>query len=266
MNPGFSFGSYVSGTSFVHRLDPRTKLIAGCVFIVVLLCAKSAAALAVCAAFTALYYALAQIPPSKAARSLAPLMAIVVIVAVLNLFVTQGGQVLVDWGILRISEAGVQTCLFMGARLTIMMLGMSLITLTTMTIDLTEAFEWVLKPFARFGVPAHELGMIMGIALRFMPQFANELAVVYHAQVSRGARLLNSPARGVRMLTSLMVPLFTSVFRHAETLSAAMDARCYHGGEGRTHLHPLRFAPRDGAAAAFMAVLAGCVAVIGYLL
>ena len=266
MNPGFSFGSYVSGTSCVHRLDPRTKLIAGCAFIVVLLCAKTAAALAVCAAFTALCYALAQIPPSKAARSLAPLMAIVIIVAVLNLFVTQGGQVLVDWGILRISEAGVQTCLFMGARLTIMMLGMSLITLTTMTIDLTEAFEWVLKPLARFGVPAHELGMIMGIALRFMPQFANELAVVYHAQVSRGARLPNSPARGVHMLTSLMVPLFTSVFRHAETLSAAMDARCYHGGEGRTHLHPLRFAPRDGAATAFMAVLAGCVATIGYLL
>lgn len=266
MNPGFSFGSYVSGTSCVHRLDPRTKLIAGCAFIVVLLCAKTAAALAICAVFTALCYALAQIPPSKAARSLAPLMAIVVIVAVLNLFVTQGGQVLVDWGILRISEAGVQTCLFMGARLTIMMLGMSLITLTTMTIDLTEAFEWVLKPFARFGVPAHELGMIMGIALRFMPQFANELAVVYHAQVSRGARLSNSPAREVRMLTSLMVPLFTSVFRHAETLSAAMDARCYHGGEGRTHLHPLRFAPRDAAAAAFMAVLAGCVAAIGYLL
>lgn len=266
MNPGFSFGSYVSGTSCVHRLDPRTKLIAGCAFIVVLLCAKTAAALAICAVFTALCYALAQIPPSKAARSLAPLMAIVVIVAVLNLFVTQGGQVLVDWGILRISEAGVQTCLFMGARLTIMMLGMSLITLTTMTIDLTEAFEWVLKPFARFGVPAHELGMIMGIALRFMPQFANELAVVYHAQVSRGARLSSSPARGVRMLTSLMVPLFTSVFRHAETLSAAMDARCYHGGEGRTHLHPLRFAPRDAAAAAFMAVLAGCVAAIGYLL
>ena len=266
MNPGFSFGSYVAGTSCVHRLDPRTKLIAGCVFIVVLLCAKSAAALVVCAAFTALCYALAQIPPSKAARSLAPLMAIVVIVAVLNLFVTQGGQVLVNWGILRISEAGVQTCLFMGARLTIMMLGMSLITLTTMTIDLTEAFEWVLKPFARFGVPAHELGMIMGIALRFMPQFANELVTVYHAQVSRGAKLSNSPVKGVRMLSSLMVPLFTSVFRHAETLSAAMDARCYHGGEGRTHLHPLHFAPRDGVAAAAVALLACCVAAVNVLL
>lgn len=266
MNPGFSFGSYVSGTSCVHRLDPRTKLIAGCAFIVVLLCAKTAAALAVCAAFTALCYALAQIPPSKAARSLAPLMVIVIIVAVLNLFVTQGGQVLVDWGILRISEAGVQTCLFMGARLTIMMLGMSLITLTTMTIDLTEAFERLLSPFARFGLPAHELGMIMGIALRFMPQFANELVTVYHAQVSRGAKLSNSPVKGVRMLSSLMVPLFTSVFRHAETLSAAMDARCYHGGEGRTHLHPLHFAPRDGVAAAAVALLACCVAAVNVLL
>ena len=228
MNPGFSFGSYVSGTSCVHRLDPRTKLIAGCAFIAVLLCAKTAAALAVCAVFTALCYALAQIPPSKAARSLALLMAIVVIVAVLNLFVTQGGQVLVDWGILRISEAGVQTCLFMGARLTIMMLGMSLITLTTMTIDLTEAFEWVLKPLARFGVPAHELGMIMGIALRFMPQFANELAVVYHAQVSRGARLSNSPARGVHMLTSLMLPPRRSTHAPASASLRPARRRCRH--------------------------------------
>lgn len=266
MNAGFSFGSYIPGTSCVHRLDPRTKLVLGCAFIVVLLCSQSAAALAVCAAFVALAYGLAQIPPSKALQSLAPLMAIVVIVAVLNLFVTQGGAVLVDWGFLRISEAGVSTCVFMGCRLTIMMLGMSLITLTTMTIDLTEAFERLLGPFARFGLPAHELGMIMGIALRFMPQFATELVTVYHAQVSRGAKLSNSPVKGVRMLSSLMVPLFTSVFRHAETLSSAMDARCYHGGEGRTHLHPLHFAPRDGVAVAAVAVLAGCVVALNLLL
>ncbi|WP_337368547.1 energy-coupling factor transporter transmembrane component T [Senegalimassilia faecalis] len=266
MNAGFSFGSYIPGQSCVHRLDPRTKLVLGCVFIVVLLCSQSVMTLAICAAFVAAAYGLAQIPPSKAVASVAPLMAIVVIVALLNLFVTQGGEVLVDLGFLRISEAGVYTCLFMGARLTIMMLGMSLITLTTMTIDLTEAFERLFSPFARFGLPAHELGMIMGIALRFMPQFANELVTVYHAQVSRGAKLSNSPVKGVRMLSSLMVPLFTSVFRHAETLSAAMDARCYHGGEGRTHLHPLHFAPRDGVAAAAVALLACCVAALNVLL
>lgn len=262
MNAGFSFGSYIPGQSCVHRLDPRTKLVLGCVFIVVLLCSQSVMTLAICAAFVAAAYGLAQIPPSKAVASVAPLMAIVVIVALLNLFVTQGGEVLVDLGFLRISEAGVYTCLFMGARLTIMMLGMSLITLTTMTIDLTEAFERLLSPFARFGLPAHELGMIMGIALRFMPQFATELANVYHAQISRGAALDGSPVKGLRMLSSVTIPLFASVFRHAETLSAAMDARCYHGEEGRTRLHPLRYSKFDAfAIAAFAVLVCGVVAV-----
>lgn len=262
MNAGFSFGSYIPGQSCVHRLDPRTKLVLGCVFIVVLLCSQSVMTLAICAAFVAAAYGLAQIPPSKAVASVAPLMAIVVIVALLNLFVTQGGEVLVDLGFLRISEAGVYTCLFMGARLTIMMLGMSLITLTTMTIDLTEAFERLFSPFARFGLPAHELGMIMGIALRFMPQFATELANVYHAQISRGAALDGSPVKGLRMLSSVTIPLFTSVFRHAETLSAAMDARCYHGEEGRTRLHPLRYSKFDAfAIAAFAVLVCGVVAV-----
>lgn len=262
MNAGFSFGSYIPGQSCVHRLDPRTKLVLGCVFIVVLLCSQSVMTLAICAAFVAAAYGLAQIPPSKAVASVAPLMAIVVIVALLNLFVTQGGEVLVDLGFLRISEAGVYTCLFMGARLTIMMLGMSLITLTTMTIDLTEAFERLFSPFARFGLPAHELGMIMGIALRFMPQFATELANVYHAQISRGAALDGSPVKGLRMLSSVTIPLFASVFRHAETLSAAMDARCYHGEEGRTRLHPLRYSKFDAfAIVAFAVLVCGVVAV-----
>ena len=266
MMRGFSFGSYVPGTSPVHKLDARAKLLLGCAFIVITLNARSFLALIPVALFVVGAYALARIPARKALRSLAPLMFIVVIASIMNLFVVQGGPVYFEWAFIRVSEQGVFTCLLIACRLLLMMAGMSLVTLTTMTLDLTEAFERLLSPFARIGVPAHEIGMIMGIALRFMPQFANELAVVYHAQVSRGARLSNSPARGVRMLTSLMVPLFTSVFRHAETLSAAMDARCYHGGEGRTHLHPLRFAPRDAAAAAFMAVLAGCVAAIGYLL
>ena len=256
---GFSFGSYIPGSSPVHRVDPRAKLLLGCAFIIVLLVAKTPAALAVCAAFVLGVYLLARIPFSKAMQSLAPLLVIVITVVVLNLFTATEGTVLIDWGILKIRDLGITNALFMGARLTIMMLGMSLITLTTMTIDLTEAFERLLSPFARFGLPAHELGMIMGIALRFMPQFASELATVYHAQVSRGAAMANSPVKGVRMLSSLMVPLFTSVFRHAETLSAGMDARCYHGGVGRTRLHPLHFAARDGVAVAAIAALAVCV-------
>ena len=262
----FSFGSYYPGDSAIHRLDPRTKLLLGFVFLITTLTVSGFRGLAPVAIFVVLTYAVSRVPVRRVLSSMAPLLAIVVVVAVLNLFTDQSGRILWQLGFLQISERSLRSAAFMACRLTLMMAGMSAITLTTPTLDLTAGFERLLAPFARVGLPAHELGMIMGIALRFMPQFANELAVVYHAQVSRGARLSNSPARGLHMLTSLIVPLFTSVFRHAETLSAAMDARCYHGGEGRTHLHPLRFAPRDGVAAAFMAVLAGCVAAIGYLL
>lgn len=255
MSTGFSFGSYVPGNSCIHRIDARIKLTLGIAFIVTLLCGHAFASLGIAAAFVFLTYVLARIPAGKAFRSLAPLMVIVLIVVVLNLFTQQGGETLVQLGIFRISMGGVQAAGFMGVRLTVMMLGMSLITLTTPTIELSEAFEKMLAPFARFGLPAHELGMIMGIALRFMPQFATELATVYHAQVSRGARLSNSPVHGVRMVSSLMIPLFASVFRHAETLSFAMDARCYHGGEGRTHLRPMKLTALDAIATAVMAAL-----------
>ena len=255
MSTGFSFGSYIPGDSCVHRIDARIKLTLGIAFIVALLCGHTFASLGIAAAFVFLMYVLARIPAGKALRSLAPLMVIVLIVVVLNLFTQQGGETLVQLGIFRISMGGVQAAGFMGVRLTVMMLGMSLITLTTPTIELSDAFEKMLAPFARFGLPAHELGMIMGIALRFMPQFATELATVYHAQVSRGARLSNSPVHGVRMVASLMIPLFASVFRHAETLSFAMDARCYHGGEGRTHLRPMKLTALDAIATAAMAAL-----------
>lgn len=251
----FSFGSYYPGDSPLHRLDPRAKLLLGCAFIVVVLCARSVAALTVVAVFVAAFYVVARIPAGNAARSLAPLLFIVAVASILNLFVVQEGSVLVEWGFVRITEGGVRSCLFIAARLVLMMLGMSLITMTTMTLDLTEALERLLSPFARFGLPAHELGMIMGIALRFLPQFASELVTVYHAQISRGA-VANGPVKGMRMLSSLMVPLFTSAFRHAETLSAAMDARCYHGGAGRTRLHPLQFSARDGAAVTTLAIMA----------
>lgn len=255
MSTGFSFGSYVPGNSCIHRIDARIKLTLGIAFIVALLCGHTFASLGIAAAFVFLTYVLARIPAGKALRSLAPLMVIVLIVVVLNLFTQQGGETLVQLGIFRISMGGVQAAGFMGVRLTVMMLGMSLITLTTPSIELSEAFEKMLAPFARFGLPAHELGTIMGIALRFMPQFATELATVYHAQVSRGARLSNSPVHGVRMASSLMIPLFASVFRHAETLSFAMDARCYHGGEGRTHLRPMKLTALDAIATAVMAAL-----------
>lgn len=259
----FSFGSYYPGDSPVHRMDPRAKLLLGCAFIVVALVAQDFPSLAVCAVFALAFFIVARLPLGKVARSTGPLVVIAVVAAVLNLFVVQGGAVLVDWGILRISEAGVHQCLFVAVRVVIMLLAMTLVTMTTTTLDLTEAFEHLLRPFSRFGFPAHEVSMVMGIALRFLPQFMQEFAVIYQAQVSRGAKLAESPRRGaLRMLSSLMVPLFTSAFRHADTLSLAMDARCYHGGTGRTRLHPLKFSGLDAAGTAALALMLALVLVV----
>ncbi|MDO4442399.1 MAG: energy-coupling factor transporter transmembrane component T [Slackia sp.] len=255
MNPSFSFGSYYPAESVLHKLDPRTKLIAGAGVIAAALLSADFSGLAVAAGFIAFFYAISRIPFGSCIRSLAPLLAIVVLASMFNLFLVQGGETLIQWWFIRISEAGVYACAFIACRLLIMMAGMSLVTMTTTTMDLTEGFERLLSPLARIGFPAHELGMILGIALRFMPQFADELVNVYRAQISRGARLASSPARGVRMLSSLAVPLFSSALRRAETLAAAMDARCYHGSDGRTRLHPLAFTKRDAAAAIVVAAM-----------
>lgn len=261
MNEVFSFGSYYPGDSPLHKCDARTKLTLGFVFLIVALMAQGFAGLGVIAVFVAFLYVVSRIPFGKAMRSLAPLMAIALICALLNLFVDQSGETLLKWGIIEISTGSVHSCLFVGCRIILMMMGMSLITMTTTTLDLTAAVEQMLHPFARFGVPRtswHDHGHCP----RFMPQFATELANVYHAQISRGAALDGSPVKGLRMLSSVTIPLFASVFRHAETLSAAMDARCYHGEEGRTRLHPLRYSKFDAfAIAAFAVLVCGVVAV-----
>lgn len=259
MNEVFSFGSYYPGDSPLHKTDPRIKLTLGLVFLITALIARDFIALAVIAVFVGILYAVSRIPFGKAMRSLAPLIAIALVCALLNLFVDQSGATLFKFGIIEISEGSVYSCLFIGCRIILMMMGMSLITMTTVTLDLTEAFEQMLRPFRRFGVPAHELGMIMGIALRFMPQFATELVSVYRAQISRGAALAASPSHGIRMVSSVTIPLFASVFRHAETLSAGMEARCYHGEQGRTRLHELHYSKYDAIAVAAFAVLLACV-------
>ena len=214
------------------------------------------------AMFVVLVYVVARVPLRRVLSSMAPLLAIVVVVAVLNLFSDQSGRILWQLGFLQVSEGSLRSAAFVACRLTLMMAGMSAITLTTPTLDLTAGFERLLAPFARVGLPAHELGMIMGIALRFMPQFATEMKQTADAQASRGARVTGGPLGGVRMLGSVAIPLFTGVFRHAETLSAAMDARCYHGEQGRTRLHALTFGRGDALAAVAMALLVTCVVVI----
>lgn len=255
----FSFGSYCPGDSAIHRMDPRAKLILGFAFLILSLVAGSWRALAAVAVFVAACLIVSRVPAERIWRSTAPLLGIVVLVALVRLAVDAGDTVLVALGPFGITSAGLRSCTFIAVRLTLMMLGMSLITLTTTTLDLTAGFERLMQPLARFGLPAHELGMMLGLALRFMPEFADEMHDTYNAQVSRGAQLKGGLSGRVRMLASVAVPLFASVFRRAETLSQAMEARCYHGERGRTRLHPLRYSRVDAAGAAALACLAVAV-------
>lgn len=256
---GFSFGSYYAGSGPLYRMDPRAKLVCGLVFLLVVLAARPFAALVPVLLFICAGYVMSCIPVRWAVRSMAPLLGIVALVAVLNLFTQHSGAVLCQLGPLRVSEGSVRTAAFMAARLTLMMAGMSLITLTTTTLDLTTGFERLLSPLKRFGVPAHELGMMLGIAFGFMPQFADEIHRTIDAQASRGARAAASPFATVRMLGAVSTPMFASVFRHAENLSLAMDARCYHGEQGRTRLRPLAYGRIDLAAGICMVALLACV-------
>lgn len=261
MNGQALFGRYIERSSIIHRLDPRIKLLCTLMIIITILVAQSWWALLCCFGFIALFYGLASIGIGDALRSIAPLLFIVVITALLNVLFVNSGQLYGAWGPFTISEGGLRLAVFMAVRLVGLLLAASLLTLTTTNLDITEAFERLLHPFTRVGLPAHEMAMIMGIALRFLPQFATELQTIQRAQRSRGARMAFwPPHRGAQSIRSLFVPLFTSIFRHSETLSEAMESRCYHGEVERTRLHPLVLARRDGLAA--IVVIAMLISVI----
>lgn len=261
------FGRYYPAVSPVHSMDARMKITLLLVFIAVVLLAPNPAALGLCALFTLGFYACARIPAQTAVKAVLPLMFIVLATGLVNLLWTQGGTELLALGPLHISQAGVERACFMGFRLTLLLFGACLLTLTTTTLDVTDAAESMLRPFERFGLPAHELSMMAGIALRFLPQFLVELGHIRNAQVSRGAQIANrSLKERYGAAKALVVPLFVSVFRHAETLANAMDARCYHGKNGRTRLNPARMHARDFMGAGALAAMAASCALAAMLL
>ena len=256
----FIFGRYVSGASVVHALDARCKLTLLLLFMVAGIVTTTPVGLVLCASFTLAAYACARIPARVAAASVAPLLIIVIFTALANLFFVQGGATLWSAGPLSITEHGAYQAFFMSVRLIILLFGACLVTMTTTSLDITDALERMLWPFARFGLPAHELAMIAGIALRFLPQFALEFQSTRAAHISRGASFTKGSLRErAHAISALFVPLFTSAFRHADTLASGMDARCYHGAMGRTHLHESAFHARDAVACTLTALLLAAV-------
>ncbi|MBQ6890379.1 MAG: energy-coupling factor transporter transmembrane protein EcfT [Oscillospiraceae bacterium] len=250
-----TLGQYFPGTSFIHRLDPRTKLLVLIVYIVALFVAKTWVSYLVCLAFLALCIAISTISLKSIFRGLKPLVFILVFTGVLNIFLTDGETVLVKWWIITITLEGVVRAVYMIVRIMMLVSATFLLTYTTSPISLTDGLESLLSPLKKLHFPVHELAMMMCIALRFIPTLIEETDKIMSAQRSRGADFESGKLmERVRALIPILVPLFIGAFRRADELATAMECRCYHGGEGRTKMKLLRYKRRD-----YLAFLAGII-------
>lgn len=252
-----TLGQYFPGNSFIHQLDPRTKIICVLLFISSIFIGQSYSAYALMLCFVLFILLVSAIPPVMILKSLKPLWIIITLTLAIHILTTPG-QIIFSWGPLDITLEGVRQGVLMAARLMLLIVMSSLLTYTTSPIALTDAIERLLKPFAKAGLPAHELAMMMTIALRFIPTLLEETDKIMKAQMARGADFASGNLfRRVRSMVPLLVPLFISAFRRADELAVAMEARCYRGGENRTRMKELQHGGRDWAAYGIMAVLVG---------
>ncbi|MDR3037356.1 MAG: energy-coupling factor transporter transmembrane protein EcfT [Coriobacteriales bacterium] len=242
-------GQYHDASSPIHRLDPRAKATLLLVLIATAFFASSFLGLGLLLVFLLFVLALSTIPPRLLLKALAPVGFLLIFPLIFNLLFVAEGTELVHWGILHITSGGLYRALFMTLRLLLLFLGATLLTLTTSPIALCDATASMLGPFRRFGVPAYEISMMISIALRFIPTLLEDFDRIRKAQQSRGAVFdRGGPLARAKALIPCLVPLFAQSFRHAENLALAMESRCYHGGDARTHYHVLKFHPRDAVA------------------
>lgn len=265
MIKNITIGQYIPSESVIHQLDPRTKIMATIFFITSLFLVRNFTAYAVVFGLILMITFLARLKFSFLYKGLKAVFVIILFTAVLNLFITRGaGEPLVQLGFLRIYREGLRLAIFMSLRLILLIMGTSLLTLTTSPIELTDGIEKLLNPFRRFGVPSHELAMMMSIALRFIPTLMDETDKIMKAQMARGADFESKNlVKKAKSLIPILVPLFISSFRRAEDLAMAMEARCYRGGEGRTRMKELAYRKRDYIAYAILIVYLALVIAVG---
>ena len=255
-----TLGQYFPGDTLAHRLDPRTKLLATILYIVALFSAHSVWGYAALAVVLTAAVLISKVGFRALVRGLKPVLFVIAFTALLNLFSTPGEELAHFW-IFRITREGVRAAIFMLARIMLLIMGTFLLTYTTSPIRLTDGLESLLSPLKKLRVPVHELSMLMSIALRFIPTLIEETDKILSAQKARGADFESGGVIArAKALIPLLVPLFVSAFRRADELATAMECRCYHGGEGRTKLHVLRFAARDYLVlAAYLALAVGMI-------
>lgn len=253
-----TLGQYFPGNSVVHRLDARTKLILVVVFIVSLFQAVGWVGYAVVTLVTLLCIKISTIPFRSLFKGLKPMLFIIALTAILNIFYTQGTPVIPGWPI---TWEGIERAVQMVLRITLLINGTFLLTYTTSPMELTDGLEILLSPLKKIKVPVHELTLMMSMALRFIPTLIEETDKIMSAQKARGADFeTGNLVQRAKALLPVLVPLFVSAFRRADELAVAMESRCYHGGEGRTRMKQMRFSGIDTTAFILGAVfLAGMI-------
>ncbi|MBR3796850.1 MAG: energy-coupling factor transporter transmembrane protein EcfT [Clostridia bacterium] len=262
-----TLGQYFPGDSAIHRMDPRMKLILTIIYIVGVFFISNLPGYLLALAFLYLVVRISGIKFDYLLKGVKPLRFIIIFTFVLNLFFVQGETVLFDLGFWRLTKEALENAIYFALRLVFLVMGTSVLTLTTSPVQLTDGLERLMRPLQKFHFPAHELAMMMTIALRFIPTLLEETDKIQKAQMARGADFEsgNLIARAKAMIP-LLVPLFVSAFRRANDLAMAMEARCYRGGDHRTRLRELKYTKLDLFGALAMAGFIALIVVEGKLL
>lgn len=258
-----TLGQYLPGDSVVHRLDPRTKLALMVAYIVAIFLVKDMASFVLVAIFLVSVTLAAKIPIRYLVKALKPMRIILPFMFFFNLLLVRKGELLFSWWIIRIYDEGLYNAFFVVLRLAFLVVGTSLLTLTTTPIALTDGLERILSPLKIVKFPAHELAMMMTIALRFIPTLVEEADKIKKAQLARGADFESGNVfRRAKAMLPILIPLIVNSFRHANELAMAMESRCYHGGEGRTKMRVLSFHIGDLVAVLVTAALIAAVVLV----
>ncbi len=254
-----TLGQYFPGNTIVHRLDPRTKIVAVVIYIAAIFVAGNFLSMAAVVLALAMCVVLSRIRPAALFKGLRPLLFIILFTAFLNVFYSTG-TVIAQWWIFRVTVEGIRRAVLMVLRIMLLVSGTFLLTYTTSPLQLTDGLESLMSPLKKLRFPVHELSMMMSIALRFIPTLIEETDKIMSAQKARGADFDSGGLlHRAKALLPVLVPLFVSAFRRADELATAMECRCYHGGEGRTRMKVLTMTSADYLALLFWLLLLAVV-------
>ncbi|MBR6568731.1 MAG: energy-coupling factor transporter transmembrane protein EcfT [Clostridia bacterium] len=256
-----TIGQYYKGDSFVHKMDPRIKILITVLFLVMIFMCKNFLSLLLTGVIVAVSILASRVPFRMFLKSLKPIIPIVLFTAVINIFYIGGGKELLSLGFITVTSKGIFTAVFMAVRIVLLIMSSSILTYTTVPTMLTDAIEKLLSPLKIFHIQVHTLAMMMTLALRFIPTLIEEIERIMNAQKARGADFENgSLTERAKALVPVLIPLFVSAFRRAYELAFAMNCRCYTGGEGRTRMKQMKLKASDFIA--FAVFIAGFIGVI----